>query len=145
MVSERCEKIGITLGDILEPIAPLCFPKEEKPWNGMVKIHLKTPSLDGGALLTGKRIFVLHLDGSLKIPKIAKSFDSTAPKNLLAVKIRSENIKMIPTHQVLTEVVYTSFHKGQEFEITQVNKTIEENTAYFTTASLEQCKKILKH
>ena len=112
MVLERCEKMGITLGDILEPIAPLCSPKEGKPWNGIVKIHLKNPSLDGGALFTGKKIFALHLDGSLKIPKIAKSFDSTAPKNLLAVKIRSENIKMIPIHQLLAEVVYTSFYRG---------------------------------
>ena len=52
---------------------------------------------------------------------------------------------MIAAHQLMAEVVFTSFHLGQEFEITQVNKNKEDNFAYLTTASLEQCKKVIMH
>jgi hypothetical protein len=34
MTNACFQKIGIDLGDILEPIAPLCRAKEPKAWNG---------------------------------------------------------------------------------------------------------------
>ena len=45
----------------------------------------------------------------------------------------------------MAEMVFTSFYCGQEIKITQVNKNKEDNFAYLTTASLEQCKKITMH
>ena len=46
LVTKRFQKMDITLGDILEPVAPLCLSKDSRPWNGMVKIHLKDPNKD---------------------------------------------------------------------------------------------------
>jgi hypothetical protein len=36
MTNTRFQKIGIHLGDILEPIAPLCSTKDPGAWNGMI-------------------------------------------------------------------------------------------------------------
>jgi hypothetical protein len=35
MTSARFQKMGILLGDILEPFAPLCNARDPKAWNGM--------------------------------------------------------------------------------------------------------------
>ena len=51
---------------------------------------------------------------------------------------------MIAAHQIKAEVVFTSFHRGQEFEIIQVNMN-EDSFAYLTTASPKQCKKVITH
>ena len=83
------QKMGMELGEILEPIAPLCRAKGTKPWNGMTKVHLQNPIIDGHALLTGIRIFSLNLDEELKIPKIAKGYNSLAPNDLLTITISS--------------------------------------------------------
>ena len=145
LVNKRFQKMDIALGDILEPIAPLCSPKDSRPWNGMVKVHLKNPKKDAKALLTSKGVFAMEFDDCIRVPKISKSFGNTAPKELLAVRIKGNNLKMVPAHQLMAEVVFTSFHRGQEFEITQVNKNLEDNFAYLTLASPEQCKKIILH
>ena len=137
--------MDIALGDILEPIALLCSSKYSRPWNGMVKVHLKNPSKDAEALLTSKRVFATEFDDCLRVPKISKSFDNIAPKELLAVRVLGDNLKMIAAHQLMAEVVFTSFYHGQEFEITQVNKNKEDNFAYLIMASLEQCKKVIMH
>ena len=55
--------------DILEPIAPLCSLKDSKPWNGMVKVHLKNPSKDVQALLIGKKVLAMEFDDCLRVPK----------------------------------------------------------------------------
>ena len=130
--------MDIALGNILEPIAPLCSPKDSKPWNEMVKVHLKDSSKDAKALLTSKREFAMEFDDCLRVPKISKSFDNTAPKELLVVRIQGHNLKMIAAHQIMAKVVFTSFHRGQEFKIIQVNKNKEDNFAYLTIAFLEQ-------
>ena len=145
LVTKRFQKMDIALGDILEPIAPLCLPKDSRPWNGIVKVHLKDPSKNAEVLLTSKRVFAMKFDDCLRVPKISKSFENTAPKELLVVRVQGDNLKMIATHQLMAQVVFTSFHHEQEFEITQVDKNKEDNFAYFTTASLEQCKKVVMH
>ena len=58
----------------------------------MVKVHLKDPSKDAEALLTGKRVFAMKFDDCLKVPKISKNFDNTTPKELLAVRVQGDNI-----------------------------------------------------
>ena len=137
LVTKRFQKIDIALGDILKPIAPLCSLKDFRPWNGMVKVHLKDPSKDAEALLTTKRVFAMEFDDCLKVPKISKSFDNIAPKELLVVRVQGNNLKMIAAHQLMAEVVFTSFNRGQEFKITQINKNKEDNFAYLTMAFLE--------
>ena len=137
--------MDIALGNILEPIAPLCSPKDSRPWNGMVKVHLKDPRKDAEAFLIGKRVFAMEFDDCFKVPKISKSFDNTAPKELLAERIQGDNLKIIAAHQIMAEVVFTSFHRGQEFEIIQVNKNKKDSFAYLTTTSPEQCKKVIIH
>ena len=52
---------------------------------------------------------------------------------------------MIAAHQIMAEVVFTSFHRGQEFKIIQVNKNKKDSFAYLTMASPEQCKKVITH
>ena len=145
LVIKRFQKMDIAFGDILESIALLCSSKDPRPWNGMVKVHLKDPSKDAKALLNDKRVFAMEFDDCLRVPKISKSFDNTAPKELLAVQIQGDNLKMMVAHQLMAEMEFTSFHHGQEFEITQVNKNNEDNFAYLTTTSPEQCKKIIIH
>ena len=86
LVTKHFQKMDIALGNIQEPIAPLCSFKDSRPWNGMVKVHFKDPSKDE-ALLTSKRLFAMEFDDCLRVPKISKSFDNTAPKELLAVRI----------------------------------------------------------
>ena len=92
--------MDIALGNILEPIALLCSPKDSRLWNEMVKVHLKDPSKDVEALLTGKRVFAMEFDDCLKVPKISKSFDNIAPKELLVVQIQGANLKMIAVHML---------------------------------------------
>ena len=87
LVTKCFQKMDIALGNILEPIASLCSPKDFRPCNGMVKVHLKDSSKDAKALLIGKRVFAMEFDNCLKVPKISKSFDNTAPKKLLAVQV----------------------------------------------------------
>ena len=111
----------------------------------MVKIYLKNPNLDVDALIIKKHIFGLQLERGLKIPNISKDYDNPALRNLLAIKIKGENVKLVPVHQLLAYVVLTRFYKGQEFKITQVNKVKDEDVAYFTGASSKDCKKTITY
>ena len=95
LVATRFHKMNIALGNIVEPIVPLCSLKENKPWNNMVKVNHKNPNVDGTELLIGRRVFALFLDRCIKIPKSAKSHDNTARKDILALKFKSNNIKSI--------------------------------------------------
>jgi hypothetical protein len=135
----------IDLGEILEPIASLCSARGSKPWNGMVKVHLKNPETKGQALLAGTRIFSLTLDNEVRISKIAKGYDNLAANDLLTVTVSSPNLCHLPQHEILTDIVTTSFCRGQEYEITQVHKTKGEAKAYLVCASSEQSRKLLLH
>jgi hypothetical protein len=44
--------MGIELGELRGPIAPLCNSKNDT-WNGITRGHLKKPEIDGNALLEG--------------------------------------------------------------------------------------------
>jgi hypothetical protein len=135
----------IQLGDLIgEPIAVLCHgPKNARVWSGMAKVHLKHPNKDRIALLKGGRIFVIALDGDiLTIAKIAKSYDSIAPSNMLTVKVNSDNIRDLVAHQLFKTVVEESFKRCHEFELTQVQKTAGETYGWLITTSPEQIEKI---
>jgi hypothetical protein len=145
LTASQFQQLNMELGEILEPIAPLCSAKGTKPWNGMTKVHLRNPTSDGNALLTGTRVFSLILDEELTIPKISKRYDSLASNDLLTVTISSPNLSQMPPHEILTEIVTSSFCRGQEYEISQVHKQKEDAKAYLVGTSPEQCKKLVLH
>jgi hypothetical protein len=145
LIAVQFQKMGMELGEILEPIAPLCSAKGTKPWNKMTKVHLRNPTTDGHALLTDTRIFSITLDEELKIPKISKGYDSLAPNDLLTVTISSPNLNQTPPHEILMEIVVSSFCRGQEYEISQVHKRKDDAKAYLVSTSPEQCKKLTLH
>ena len=78
LTKDRFQKMKIELGNILEPIALFCSSRDEKAWNGMLKIHLKNPTVDGKQLFCGLQVIALELDGCLTITKAAKGYDSVA-------------------------------------------------------------------
>jgi hypothetical protein len=65
--------------------------------------------MDGHDLFTWTRVFFLTLDEELRVPKIAKGYNSLAPNNLFTVTISSPNIYITPQHKILTEIIVTSF------------------------------------
>ena len=77
MTNAHFQKVGIELGNILEPIVPLCRTKESKAWNGMIKAHFKDLEIDGNMLLTGVRVFTFILDGKQIAAKICKNYANT--------------------------------------------------------------------
>ena len=144
----RFQAMEIHLGDLIgEPIAVLCHgPKTARVWSGMAKVHLKHPSKDGIALLSGKRIFAITLDNdALTIAKVAKTYDPLAPSNLLTVKINTDNIRELVAHQLFKTVVEESFKRGHEFELAQVQKSAGETFGWLITTSPEQVEKISRH
>jgi hypothetical protein len=135
MTLARFEQMDVQLGDILEPIAALYSAKEPKAWNGLIKAHLKTPTIDGHNLLSDTRVFALILDGELQ--KISKGYVNTAFNKQLTITTTGETLKNMSAHEVPTDIVETSFRRGQEFEITQVRKAYKDSIAYLIAASLE--------
>ena len=140
----RLDMMKMELGNIVQPIAPLCSTKVDKAWNGMIIVHLKKPEVDGVGLLEGRRVFALALDGTLTIAKTAKGFSFTAPTDQLSTKITSDFLGFFEPHTILSKIIKDSFWRGLEFEIMQVRKTTGETHAFITAASLEQCEKIIK-
>jgi hypothetical protein len=97
MTKERFQKMDIELGELYEPIVPLCSSKSDA-WNGITRIHLKRPEIDGNALLEGTRIFGLELDEETTIAKISRSSNRVAANNELTLKIASHLQICLPTN-----------------------------------------------
>jgi hypothetical protein len=112
MAATQFQKMGISLGNILEPIAPLCSARGAKPWNGKKLVHLRDPATDGRDLLTGTRVFSLTLDEEIRVPKVAKGYKNLMTNDLLTVTISSPNIHITSQHEILTDIVVTSFCRG---------------------------------
>ena len=108
------------LGNIVQPIAPLCSTKGDKAWNGMIKMHLKKPDIDGVALLEGRRVFALALDGTLTVAKIAKGFSLIAPTDQPSTKITRAFLGFFEPQTIISKIVKDSFRRRLEFEIMQV-------------------------
>lgn len=92
-VKERLTKMKIELGDLIgKPIIILCFHKTTW-WSGIIKLHLKNPTLDAKSLLQGTKTFIIALhDEKLWRGKVCKSYDVLALNNLLSVKIMSDTL-----------------------------------------------------
>jgi hypothetical protein len=124
MSKARFQKTGIKLGELREPIAPLCNSKNDT-WNGIIRVHLKKPEVDGNALLEGTRIFTLELDEETTVSKISRGFDNIAANDNLIVKITSKSLLTMPSHRLYELLVRDSFHCCKEFEVTQVLKGVD--------------------
>ena len=72
----RLDMMKMELGNIVQPIAPLCSTKGDKAWNGMIKVHLRKPEVDGAALLEGRRVFLSHLIARSRLRKLQKDSPS---------------------------------------------------------------------
>jgi hypothetical protein len=146
MTNARFQKMGIDLiGDILEPIAPLCRAKEPKAWNDMIKAHLRDPATNGNMLLSEARIFTILLDGEQRAAKVCKSYTNTTYNEQLTMTITGKTLCNMGAQEVHSEIVATSLHRGQDFKITQVRKVLKDKTAYIIAASPEQKQKLLLH
>jgi hypothetical protein len=134
MTKARLQKMDIELGELCEPIAPLCNSKNDA-WNGITRIHLKKPEIDGNALLEGTRIFALEIEEETTIAKISRGFDSVAVNDELTLKIASKSLLNVPAHRLYESIVRDNFKRSKEFEITQVLKSTEQEHAYVIAAS----------
>jgi hypothetical protein len=144
-IATRLALMRIPTGDILEPIALLCSTKPNKPWNGMIKLYLKSPTIDGHQLLTGKRVFALALDGELKIAKIAKGYVAIAYIDQLTVKIEGAALKNKPAYSIISKIVESSFKHGHKLEVAQIHKVTSKTKAYLIATTPEQKQKLLLH
>ena len=95
-------------GNIVQPIAPLYSTKGDKMWNGMIKVHLKKPDVDEVALLEGRRVFALTLDGTFTVAKIAKGFSLTTLADQFSTKITSDFLGFFEPHTILSKIVNDS-------------------------------------
>ena len=113
LVENKLKNMSIDLGNIIgEPIALICYYKSTK-WNGVIKLHLKTPEIDGVGLLQGLRPFILKLDEDKnKRDKICKTYDSLALNNLLSVKITSEGLASKEWFEMFERIVEESFSRA---------------------------------
>jgi hypothetical protein len=136
MTKARFQKMDIELGDLREPIAPLCNSKNDT-WNGLTRVHLKYPASDGNTLLEGSCIFSLELDEETTMAKISRGFDNIAANEELTFKISNKSLTQIPAHQLFDQIVRDSFNRSKEFEVTQVLKGVDQEFTYIVASSPE--------
>ena len=141
MMKARFHKMDIELGELSEPIAPLCNSKNDA-WNGITRVHFKNPEQDGNTLLEGTRIFALELDEETTIAKISRGFDAIAANDELTTKISSKSLIQVPTHKLFEMIVRDSFMRNKKYEITQVLKGLDQEHAYIIATSPDQRNKI---
>ena len=145
LTQARLSNMKIPLGDkIAEPIAILCKNGSARHWSGTIKLHLKNPDVDGINLLKGVRPFILTLDDIQKVGKVCKSYNTIARNNMLSVKINSPSLGNITGHGLFKEVIIESFKRGQELEITGVQKNTAETWAWLVAPTPTQAEKIVK-
>jgi hypothetical protein len=74
-----------------------------------------------------------------------KGYDSPALQGELSIKIKSETLANKDVGELLIQIIKDSFRRGHEFEVTQLNKGINEDHAYIVAASPEQKAKIQRY
>ena len=144
IVEERFRTMNIKLGTLLgsKPIAILCA-HNSNTWNGIVKVHLKTPQVDGEALLNGLRPFILKLDESRTFRgKVCKPCDNIAPPKLISTRIHSVSLIGKSFHDIHYEIVDEGFRRGSAFEVTSVQKHADQDIAWIRSTSPEEALKI---
>ena len=145
LTKARLSNMRIALGTrIAEPIAILCKNGSARHWSGTIKLHLKHPEVDGINLLNGARPFILALDTTQTVGKVCKSYNTIARNNMLSVKINSLSLGNVTGYGLFKEIVTESFKRGQELEITGVQKNTAETWAWLVAPTPTQAEKIVK-
>ena len=139
----------IPLGtSLIEPLSVLCMSVKrggtKGVWAGIVKLHLLNPQTDGVALLTGLRPFILYLEphshvGSLG--KVCKTYHSIAKGYKLSVKISNDTLIGLTSHALFLDILESSFRRGHNFEIVEVQKSTPNNHAYIVAPTPFKPKK----
>jgi hypothetical protein len=124
LTTTRFVKVDIELGELREPIAPLYNSKKDT-WNGIIRVLLKRPTIDGNALLLGTRVFALEIDEEITVAKVSRDFDSIASNEDLTFKITSKSLSNLPSHKLFESIIRDSFSRFKEFEITQILKGVD--------------------
>ena len=140
LVEDRFTKMKIELDTLLgtKPIAVLCS-HNSSIWNGIVKIHMKFPQLGGTTMLTGVRPFILKLDESCILRgKVCKTFDNIAPPKLLSTRINREFLIGKSFYDIHYEIVDEGFKRDFKFEVTSVQKHLDQNFAWVRSTAPEE-------
>jgi hypothetical protein len=138
LVKVRLNEKKIPLGtNLIEPISILCMSVKKGGvkgvWAGIIQLHLLNPHIDGIALLTGLRVFILYLEPHSSVGylgKVCKSYHTIARNNNLSIKITNEPLVGITSHDLFLDVLENSFRRGHNFEIVEVQKGAANNHAY---------------
>ena len=82
LVKERLNDMKIPLGtNFIKPISIICMSVKMKGvkgvWAKIMKFHLFDPHIDGNALLTGLRAFILHFEPQSGVGSLRKVYKST--------------------------------------------------------------------
>jgi hypothetical protein len=107
-------------------------------------LHLKHPDIDGINLLNGVRPFILTLDEVMTVGKVCKSYNTIARNNFLSVKISSPSLGHVTGHELFKEILEESFKRGQELEITGVQKNTIETWAWLVAPTPIRAEKIVQ-
>ena len=152
LVQERLDDMKIPLGtNLIEPISILCMSVKKGGmkgvWAGIIKLHLLNPHIDGIALLTGLRAFILYFEprssgGVGSLGKVCKSYHTIARGNNLSIKISNDTLVGITAHDLFLDILENSFRRGHKFEIVDVQKSTPNNHAYIVTPTPLQAQKI---
>ena len=109
--------------------------KGNKTLSRLIRTHLKLPIKDGIAMSKEQRVFVFTLDRMLEIIKVAKGFTLMAPNDQLSCKITSESLTYLESHKILVQIIKDGFCRKLEFEIIQVQKSMQESHIFITATS----------
>ena len=143
LTTARFMKMDIELGKLRKPIAPLCNPRKDT-WNGIIKVYLKRPAIDGNALLVGTRIFALEIDEETTVAKVSQGFHNIISNEDLTLKIPNKSLSTLPLHKFFESIIRDSFNRFKEFKITQILKGVDQEHAFVITSIFEQRSKILR-
>ena len=80
----------------------------------------------------------------MTVGKVYKSYNTIARNNMLSVKINSPSLGNVMGHALFKEIVEESFKRGQELEITGVQKNTTETWAWLVAPTPTQAEKIVK-
>ena len=142
--------MNIPLGiNLIEPISILCMSVkrggEKGVWAGIIKLHLLHPETDGIAMLKGLRPFILQLDpppNMSTLGKVCKSYHAIARNTNLSIKITSDTLIGISPYALFYDVLESSFRRGHDFEVVDVQKNTPQSHAYIVAPTPLQAKKI---
>jgi hypothetical protein len=99
--------------------------------------------MDGYGLLCGLKPFILKLGRfTHAIGKVCKSFDTIAIASMLSVKVTTQSIKGKEWYDLFEEIVKDEFRRGLDFEITNVQKSVDAEFAWIKAPSPEEAKRI---